>query len=87
MQTARTTGWARPRIRAIGAQRIKVWRQKLINLFKHLTDSQIGGFGNSSREVAPEPGQNILVVPLSRRNIIQFRLKIAVKSYSTYLWK
>ena len=53
--------------------------KEVINFFKNFTDAQVGGFCNRRSEVAPEARQNILVISLACRNLIQLILKVGGK--------
>ena len=76
MQPPDATGRANPRVRPIGARRIQMRRHKFVNLLQHFTDPQISRLSHRRREIAPEPRQHILVLPLTRRNIVQLGLQI-----------
>ncbi len=76
MQPPRPAGGARPGVRSVFAQGIKVRRKEFINPVKHFTNPQIGGFGDGGREITPEPVQHLFVIPLARGHVIQLRFQI-----------
>ncbi len=76
MQPAGAAGWADARITAVRPGRVQMGRQKIVDLFQHFRDAQLGRFGHRSGKVAPEAPQHIQIGAVAGRNVIQFRLKI-----------
>jgi hypothetical protein len=59
------------RVRAFGVRREQVRLQHLVDLLQHIGDTQLGGLGNRSREILPEPLQHVLVVLVARRDVVE----------------
>ena len=54
-------------------------RQKVVDLGQNLGNPQVRRLCNRRRKIAPEPRQNLFVIPLPGRDIIQLRLKVGGK--------
>ena len=69
-------GRAEARVRPVRTRRIKMGREEFVDLLQHLADAQICGFRDGGGEIAPEPGQNVLVVPLPGGDVVKLLLQI-----------
>ena len=56
-----------------------MWFQHLVDLFEHLGDAQIGGFGNRGREIAPELAQHFFIVGFAGADLIKLIFQIGCK--------
>ena len=74
-QPPRAADRADARVAAVRAGRIEVRRQDLVDLVQHLADAQVRRLGDGGREVAPEPGQHVLVVGLARADLVELVLE------------
>ena len=67
------------RIAAILARGEYMRGEDFVNLFKHFGDAQIGGFGQGGAEIAPETVQHVLVIGVTRADLIQLVFQIGGK--------
>ncbi|MPM10723.1 hypothetical protein SDC9_57057 [bioreactor metagenome] len=76
MQPALVAHRAFARVRAVGARRIEMRAENLVDLVEHLGDPQLGGLADRRREVAPEAGEHVLVIAVAGRDVVELFLEI-----------